>query len=226
MTFIAISGIIMILILLGLLFLVPAQSKREKKRKKQQEAATPLEEELRAKIARLEKHIQSLREEIQSFQNAGKDQEKDLAVEKAKVKKLQEKLSQEREWHQKEQSAIDKKGSEFLQIKQELLKLQELFSGEHAANLRFEHEVKELKRNNDALNEQRRGMESENARLKARMESQRLENARLKQENTELQKKKEDVNWIAKSEYDRVAKLLKEKEKELERISGKPRELE
>jgi hypothetical protein len=53
MTFIAISGIIMILLLLGLLFFIPTKSKRDKKRKKQQEEATPLEEELRAKIARL-----------------------------------------------------------------------------------------------------------------------------------------------------------------------------
>ena len=222
--FIAISGIIMILILLGVLFLIPTKTKKEKKAKNKQVTANPLEEELRTKIARLEKHIQSLHEEIQSFQNAAKDQEKNLIVEQAKVKKLQEKLSQEREWHQKEQSAIDKKGSEFLQLKQELLKLQELFSSEHAANLRFAHEVQELKRDNDSLNGQRRAMESEMAQVKARMENQRVENTRLKQENTELQKKKEDVNWIAKSEYDRVSRLLKEKEKELERISGKPRE--
>ena len=224
MTFIAICGIIMILILLGLLFLIPSKGKKEKRRKKQQEIATPLEEELRAKVARLEKHIQSLRDEIQSLQNAGNDHEKNLAIEKAKVKKLQEKLSQEREWHQKEQIAIEKKGGEFLQVKQELLKIQELYSNEHSANLRFAHEVQELKRDNDSLNGQRRGMENENAQLKARIENQRVENTRLKQENTELQKKKEDVNWIAKSEYDRVTRLLKEKEKELERISGKPPE--
>ena len=147
--------------------------------------------------------------------------EKQLLVEKAKAKKFQEKLSQERQWHEKEQSTVDKKGKEFQQLKKELSKIQEISSKEHALNLRLEKGLKELKGENDALNQKRRAVESENAQLKAKMDNYRRETAQLKKENAELNKKKEDVSWIAKSEYERVARLLKEKEMDLERI---PRE--
>src|SRR3989338_3364957 len=102
MAFIAVSGIIMIL--LGMLFLIPNQAKRKKKKKKEPVEITPQEQELMNKAARLEKYIQSLRDEAQAFQGAEKDHEKNLAIEKAKVKKFQEKLSQEREWQEKERN--------------------------------------------------------------------------------------------------------------------------
>jgi chromosome segregation ATPase len=219
MGFIAVSGIIMILVLLAVLFLIPTKIKGKKKKKKQPQELTPQEEEFKGKISRLEKHIHSLRDEILTFQKEEKVHEKALAIEKAKVKKFQEKLSQEREWHEKEQNTIDKKGKEFQQIKQELLKVQENFSSEHSANLRLNNELKEMKQQNDTLNEKRRAAEGENAQLNAKLENNRREIALLKKENAGLAKKKEDLSWIAKPEYERVLTLLKEKEKELERVS-------
>jgi len=222
MMFFAASGIILILILLAVLFLMPSPSKKKKKGRKAPEEPTAQEQECLQKIARLEKYIKSLRDEILVFQKAEKDHEKDLAVERAKVKKFQEKLSQEREWHQKEQNTIDKKSKEFHLAKEELSKVQDLYSSEHSANLRLEQELKEMKRQNDSLNEQRRKVEGDNALLKAKIENDRREIQGLKKENAELAKKKDDVSWVAKSEYDRVAQTLKAKEKELERITRKP----
>ena len=162
--------------------------------------------------------MQALKDGEALFQKKEKDWEYQLTVEKTKVKKLQEKLSQEREWHQKEQGAMDGKGKEFARVKEELNKVQENFSHEHMENLRQKGEIQELKKQIESLNDQRRAAEAEGAQLKARLESQRRDMAQLKSENMELKRKKEDTAWVAKSDYERIERLLREKEKELERI--------
>ena len=167
---------------------------------------------------RLEKRGHALKEEAGLLEKKEKDLEYQLTVEKVKVKKLQEKLSQEREWHQKEQGAMDGKGKEFARVKEELNKVQENFSHEHMENLRQKGDIQELKQQIESLNGQRRSAESEGAQVKARLENQRKELAQLKAENMELKKKKEDTVWVAKSDYERLERSLREKEKELERV--------
>ena len=54
--------------------------------------------------------------------------------------------------------------------------------------------------------------------VKAQLENLRKEVSDLRKENMDLARKKDDATWIAKSEYERIEKLLKEKEKELERM--------
>jgi chromosome segregation ATPase len=167
---------------------------------------------------RLEKRVQSLKGEAALSQKREKDLEYQITVEKVKVKKLQEKLSQEREWHQKEQAVLDNKGKEFARVKEELNKSQEAFSREHMENLRQKAGIQELKEQIESLNGQRRAAEAESAHLKARLEIQRREMAQLKAEYMELKKKKEDTVWVVKSDYERIERLLREKEKEIERI--------
>jgi len=214
-----IIGIIFIAILLAVVFIIPSERKKEKKKKKVQDPPLVDEKEWVQKISRLEKHIHSLRDEIREYQNREKDHDKQLIIEGVKTKKLQEKLSQERRWHQKEQGSIDKRGKEFQEMKTELIAIQEIYSKAHSANLRYEHQVKELQGKIDALNEQRRTNEEENDQLQAQVKNNKQEIVELKKENIQLQKKKEDIHWIAKTEYERVEKLLKEKEKELDRIT-------
>ena len=219
-----IIGIVFIVVLLGILFLIPSDKKGKKKKKKSQAEPLGQQKDWEQKALRLEKYIHSLRDDILAFQKKEKVTEKQLTIERAKVKKFQEKLSQEREWSKKEQNVIDKKGKEFQQLKAELRNAQESFSKEHVTNLRYEQEIKELKQQNDSFNEQRRSVEGENAQLKAKNENHRKEIAHLKKENRQLSKKEEDASWIAKSEYERVTKLLKEKEKELNRVSRETKE--
>ena len=214
-----IIGIIFISILLAVVFLIPGEKKRKKKKGKVQEQPVVDEKDWEQKISRLEKHIHSLRDQILDLQKGEKETEKQLMVERVKVNKFQEKLSQERQWHEKEQGSIDKKGRDFQELKVELIDIQESYSKAHSANLRFEHQVKELQDQLDLLNERRRAIEEENTQLTAKIKNDQQKMAQLKKENIQLKKKKEDVNWIAQTEYQRVEKLLKEKEKELDRVT-------
>ena len=221
--FLLIVGVVLILILLGIIFLIPGEKKGKKMKKKLQEELMQQKKDLEQKVSRLEKHIRSLHDRILALQKSEKENEKELMVERVKVKKFQEKLSQEREWHKKEQNAIDKREKEFRQLRAELEKIQESFSGEHALNIRLERELNNFKQQNDSLNDQRRMIEGENARLKAKGENDKKEIAHFKRDVAQLSKKNEDAQWIAKSEYDRIARLLEQKEKELRRME---RELE
>ena len=214
-----IIGIIFISILLAVVFLIPGEKKRKKKKGKVQERPIVDEKDWEQKVSRLEKHTYSLRDQILDLQKGEKETEKQLMIERVKVKKFQEKLSQERQWHEKEQGSIDKKGRDFQELKVELIDIQESYSKAHSANLRFEHQVKELQDQLDLLNERRRAIEEENTQLTAKIKNDQQKIAQLKKENIQLKKKKEDVNWIAQTEYQRVEKLLKEKEKELDRVT-------
>ncbi len=216
-------GIALIFVSLGIIFFMPSEQRAKKKKRKKLKSIAQepnlIQERLEQKIAQLEKQIGALRSETSSFDKKEKEQARLLMVEQVKVKKFQEKLSQEREWKKREKGNIDKKGKVFEKLKKELIEVQENFSKAHGKNLRFERKVGELQKENHALLEQRRSLEGENTQLKTKGDSDRREIATLKKDNARLVKKKEDEQWVAKSEYNRVSKLLKEKEKELERIS-------
>ena len=164
-----------------------------------------------------------MRNKILDLQKYEKVIEKELMVEKVKVRKFQEKLSQEREWYKKEQNTTDKKGEEFHKLKSELGEVQENFSKEHTVNIRLQRELKELNQQNDNFRDRCREIDGENIQLKTAGTNYRKEISQLKREVAQLSKKKEDTQWIAKSEYERVTQLLKKKEKELQQVE---RELE
>jgi len=220
----AIIGVIFISLLLITIFFIPSEKKFKKKKIKPEINLTDELRDMEQKVLRLDKHIQSLRSEILEYKNKEKANDKQLMIERVKMKKLQEKLSQERQWHEKEQGSIDKKGKEFQQCKSDLIEAQESFSKEHSANIRNEQKIKELEQGNSSLTDQRRKVESENNQLSTKVESYRKEIAQLKRENIQLEKKNNDVSWIAKTEYDRVVNQLKEKEKQLERLNRENKE--
>lgn len=211
-------GVLLILVLLGTIFLLPVEKKEKKKKKRLLEESQQQKQELKQKVSKLTKHIRLMRERILTSQKKQKGHDRVLMVEKVKIKKLQEKLSQEREWHKKEENVDDKKGTELRQVKKELGKVQESSSKEHALTIRLERELKGLKGENDSLTEHRRSIEMENARLKGKGEEDRKQVVQLKSQVAELSKKEEDSQWIAKLEYERVARLLEEKKKELHRM--------
>ncbi len=211
-------GILFILVLLVGLFFMPTEKKVEKKKKKEKTEPEADTKDWQQTVTKLQHHVQSLHKQIEDLDRSVKSKDKQLIIEIAKAKKLQEKITQERSWHEKEKSEVDRKGGEFKKLQDELAKSQDHFSKEHALTLRLEQELKELRLVMDSTNSQRRAAEAESAQLKAQVESYRKDTAQLRRENTELSKKKEDASWIAKSEYERVEKLLREKEKEFERI--------
>lgn len=214
---IVIAGLILVVVFFSVLFLIPTE-RRGKKRKKPNMSENSRQKDWKQVSLRLEKHVHALRRKIEELQKSVRNKEKQALIEEAKSRKLQEKLVQEKKWHEKENDDISKRTSESYKLRGEILKIQESFAKEHAVRLRQDRELKEFKGENDSLNNLRRNLELENARMKSTGENYRIQVAHLKAENTEFKKKREDIMWVAKTDYLRVERLLKEKEKELERV--------
>ncbi len=207
------AGLFFILVLLLILFLSPTEGHLTRKDKKKIAEEQVKQKDWEKQALHLGAEVKGLREGIASFKKTLSQKEKELAVEKVKEEKLWEKLKHEREWHEKEQERIETGSKELKSVKQELAKIQEHYSTEHALNLKLERDVKSVKEELEKSSDQRRGLEAQNAQLNAKIENYRLEIAQLKKENIELSQKKDEASWIARSEYDRVVKLLKEKGK-------------
>jgi len=215
---IAIILLIIIVLLLLEVLLMPQGKRRKPKKKKMPVESQENNKDFEEVIQRRDRLIRSLKQNIAALEKEKNEMDKQFVIEKAKTKKFQEKLSQERGWHEKEQDSVDKKNKEFQQLKQEFSRLQDNFSKEHVVNLKLDHNVKDLSLEIDSLKETRRSLESENNELNMKTTIYRSEIAHLKKDVAVLTKKKDDTAWIAKSEYIKVEKLLKEKEKELERV--------
>lgn len=207
------AGIFFIVVLLLVLFLTPTAGKESRKERKVKEMEAARQKNWHEAAQRLEKQVSSLKQERDQLDKKDKEKEKNLMVERAKVKKLQEKVSQEREWHTKEESTLEQKTKEIVQFKEEVNKLHDNFSKEHLSLLRLQEEYKELKSQFQGIQEERRKRETVNLQLTAQVEKYRKDMVDLKKENIDLKKTKEDSQWVAKAEYERLERLLKEKDK-------------
>jgi len=209
-------GIVLILILLAVIFLIPAEiAIRERRRKKGQAEQQKDWEKI---ASHNERHVKSLRQEIEGNQNKIKDLEKRVEHLQAEKNKMDEKITQERGWRDKEKVDVDKKSQEINSLKKELHSLQETVTKEHSQYIKLDKLSQEQKKENSVLNDERRALDAQNAQLKNMIEQYRQEIADLKSQIIELSKKKEDTAWVAKSDYVKLEQKLKENEKILERI--------
>ncbi len=207
-------------IFLIIMYLVPVEKGgKRKKFIKTKEEPTDKEKDLEAKIVRLEKHIEGMKHELDASLLRQRQKEKEIEDYQLQLKAFQEKLAQEKSWREKEQDTMDKRNKEVAQYKQEHLKLEQSVEEEHAVRLRLEHELKEMKREFEIANTDRRSLSYKVQGYETTLEQHKKELIELKRENTRLKDKNEAVEWVAKPQYEKLEALLREKEKEIERIS-------
>jgi hypothetical protein len=220
--------IISIVVILGLfiaLVFIPTEYKSNKKRKKKRRKVKEevnFEEKyllLEKKFGHSERMTASLRKKIEERDKKEEVFDKQLVLEKAKCAKLQEKLKQERGWQEKEEDSSSRRDQQLKEFKSGLKEMQTNYSDAHVKNLKFERELKEQKLKVKTAVEERRNIESAKAKVDTQLKAMRQELAHVQKDFLNLKKEHDDINWIAKSEYDRVDKALKEKEKQVERLS-------
>jgi len=215
--FYIVLGVIFTILLLAVFVFLPTET-RKAKRKKNLEAEVKPQKDWQEAALRLEKHILSLRQEIMQYKVEVKRKEKELVDAKTEIKRLIEKIQQERGWLNKEQQDVEKTHRETQDLKNELAKSEESLEKEHTQRLNLEFELKESKASITALNELRLKLESEIAQRKGQQETLLKENRAVKEENAKLSQKHAETDWIAKTEYDKLEKILKQKEIELEKL--------
>lgn len=212
-----IIGLFTIVALLILLFALSDDSSKTKKKKQE---AIPVTESKKWEdvIAKLEKYINSLKNELEGLKTEQKKHLRDLMVEKARNDRLQEKLKQENEWLAKEKVAMEKKDEEIRDFKIRVVKLEQEREHEYAARLQTERQLKDLKSDCDVLVKEKRELSFKAMTLEADLDVHKKELARLKKTNKELSRESDEAEWVSKAEYERLEKTLQDKEKELKKI--------
>ncbi|MCD4779156.1 MAG: hypothetical protein K8S27_01200 [Candidatus Omnitrophica bacterium] len=210
-------SVVFILIVLIVIFFVPGSARNKKKNSKEKGLSNQKDWQQKAQL--LERKVGNLKHENEQWLVKCQKKDDQMAVYKEGIRKLKDKLKQEKEWFGKEQRIVDKTLREHETLKKDLTRSQEELNNEYALIIRLEADNKELKFTNKSLNDQRRSLDVENAQLKGKINEIRKEIAHLKKDNIELTRKHEDTQWVAKSDYLRVDKLLRERDKELARVS-------
>ncbi len=215
-------GVVFVAGLLAMLFFIPTEQRRARNRQGESGRRTAddaPQKDWQATALRLEKHIQDLRRQIDELQKSNKHWERETFIQSEKYKKLQEKMAQERNWQQKEAADFAKTSQQMKKLKEDRLSLEQSLGEEHGMRLRLERELRENKDEVSRLQELERQLNNQLEQLKAQAAVFRKDTAELRAVNAELSsqlaKKESDVQWVAKTEYDRLAQELKNKEVEL-----------
>ncbi len=224
---IAIGLCIITVICLGIIFMMPdeksmaqkrKQEKAERRRERKQEQQTS-HKDWEKTARRYQSQLHQVKNELESHAQQIRELQKQLLAEQVKTEKIKEKYNKVKEWIAKKESDVGKKEKGMTDIKQELKKVQDLYSDEHVKNIHLQKQLDELKKEHELTVEQRRLAENESATLKAKNDIHRQEIAHLKKDIAILTKKKNDETFVARSEFLKLEKELKEKNKEIERLN-------
>ncbi len=215
--------IIIVFVVLVALFILPSKSgeKKDKKKEKQEPAIPqndPRSKDWQEVAHRLEKHVHNLRNEVARYKHHEEVYQKQLDQLKGLNEKLKEKLKHHEEWLAKEQAAREKVNKEYQDAKTGLLKAESDREQEYHNRVRMERDFDELKREVDGLKENKRDLSLKVTELEVQLKGYKEEYTKQKKLNEELIKKGEEMSWVSQAEYEKLEKLLAQKEKEIERI--------
>jgi len=200
----------------------PVAKAKKKKEKKLAAAPEPVDidktKDWRSIAERWEKHNQSLLGEIEKMKMDQRRAGQVADDAKAELKDLVEKLSLEKSWREKEQETIEKYKNHEKGFKDQIYRTEADLEKEHSNRLRLERDLQDLKIKYDQVIEEKRQLSIKASSQISTLEANVREIRELKYENSQLKEKREDVQWVTKSEFDELKKSFTAKEKELAQL--------
>ena len=218
---IIVSFAVLIGVALAIYSMPSDNSKTARRKEKRQEAAVqekPKDKEWQTIAQRWEKHNIALQADIEKMKMEQKKVLRDVDAAKTQNKELVDKLALEKSWREKEQVNLDKTKAHEKDLKEQIIRTERDLEKEHTGRLRAERDQQELKIKFDALMEEKRLLSVKAMSLETAVGQLSKEVKDLKMANEELGRKREDIQWVAKSEFEEVKKLLLAKEQELARL--------
>ncbi|MCX5681568.1 MAG: hypothetical protein NT079_04755 [Candidatus Omnitrophica bacterium] len=200
---------------------------RKRKRKKSEaltETMTQEEKKWQEEALRLKEYIAKYRNEIEDSRREQQKLREKLEEEKQKAQKVDEKLKHEKQWLSDQEASLDRRTKEAQQAKMELTKAQADREHEYSLRLVSDREKKGLQESLEKLTKEKNELLLKVTNLEFTLRMKREELGGLKKTNASLQKKKDEEQWVAKSEFERVEQLLKQKEKELQALQEERRQ--
>jgi chromosome segregation ATPase len=204
-------------VLVGLavvIYLLPSDPVAKAKKKREKKAAAACEpapvdtKDWKAIAERWEKHNQSLQGEIEKLKADQKKTQQLSDGHKSETKELAEKLALEKSWREKEQETLEKFKHHEKDLKDQIFRTESDLEKEHSNRLRLERELQDIKIKHEGVLEEKRQLSVKVNSQQTTLESNARELRELKSENARLQEKREDIQWVAKSEFDELKKQL------------------
>jgi len=225
MFWIIIFSFVVLISLATAIYFLPSDPVVKAKRKKEKKAASPPEPEAadagkdwKAIAERWEKHNQSLQGEIEKMKMDQKRVQQVIDGHKSEAKDLVEKLALEKSWREKEQETLEKFKHHEKDLKDQIYRTEGDLEKEHSNRLRLERELQEIKIKHEQIVEEKRQLSIKASSQQTTLESNARELRELKSDNAQLKEKREDIQWVTKSEHDEIKKALAVKEKELAQL--------
>ncbi len=227
MFWIIIVAFVVLVALAVMIYMLPADPAVKAKRKKEKEkrpslspdpATMDTSKDWKSIAERWEKHNQSLLGEIEKMKM---DQKRALASaddKKREAKDLVEKLALEKSWREKEQETLEKLKLHEKDLKDQIFRTEGDLEKEHSGRLRLERELQDIRIKFEQITEEKRQLSIKASSQQSTLESNAKELRELKFENRQLREKREDIQWVSKSEFDELKKAFAAKEQELARL--------
>ena len=216
LTLIVIISCAFLAILAVVIYVLPTD--KQLKKKKEKELPQPEKKDWEGIAKRWEKNNEDLHKELNALDEEKKKVIQELEGQKIQYKELVEKLAQEKSWREKEHSSTEKVKQRDEQLKTQLQEAETKLDQEHSNRLKIERELQDAKINLSSLTEERRNLSAKNLSLEASLLRSEKELRDLKRDYAELSKQREDVQWVAKSEYEELKKVLAEKINDVDRL--------
>jgi chromosome segregation ATPase len=224
MFWIIIFSFVVLIALAIAIYLLPEQTAKAKKKKEKKAmlmaaaGVVDTSKDWKAIAERWEKHNQSLQGAIEKMNMDQKNVQLQIDGHKAQIKDMGEKLALEKSWREKEQMSLEKLKAHEKDFQSQISRTESELEKEHSHRMRLEREYQELKIKYDQIVEEKRQLSIKAASQQTTLEADAREIKELKFENTQLKEKRADIQWVAKSEFDELKKLLQAKEKDLARL--------
>jgi len=228
MFWIIIVCFVILIALAVVIYFLPANQVGKRKKKKDKkpvlvaDAEVDFSKDWKSIAQRWEKHNQSLLGEIEKMKM---DQKRTMSLvdeRKAEAKELVEKLALEKSWREKEQESIEKLKISEKKLKDQVHLTEYDLEKEHSSRLRVERELQEMKVKYEQVLDEKRQLSIKAGSQQSTLDSNIKEIRELKRENAQLKEKREDIQWVAKSEFDELKKAFALKEQELARLKTAP----
>ena len=224
MFWIIIISFVVLVTLAIVIYTMPAESvsKPKKKSKEQRPELIPdpvvagdKTKDWKSIAERWERQNNALLGDVEKLKMQQKNLDKELEAHKAQHKEVVEKLSQEKSWREKEQVNLDKAKTLEKDLKDQIYRTENDLEKEHSKAIRLEQQLGEIKIKHDSLQEEKRALSTKAMSLETTLEQANKELAQLRKQNAELSRKKEDVQWVAKSQFDELKKQLEQKKQDV-----------
>jgi len=202
-----------------MIYMLPSEAAVKAKKKKEKEkkplltpdpAAIDTSKDWKSIAERWEKHNQSLQGEIEKMKLDRKRARQVIDERNSEVKESVEKLALEKSWREKEQETLEKSKLHEKDLKDQIYRTESDLEKEHSNRLRLERELQDIKIKHEQVVEEKRLLSIKASSQQTTLESNSKELRELKSENAKLKEKREDIQWVAKSEFDELKKRLQQ----------------